>query len=34
MKEHNQIWSQIPEHPYRILILGGPDQKKQIYYSI
>ena len=23
IKEHNSNWPQIPEHPYRILIIGG-----------
>ena len=23
IKEHNQNWPQIPDHPYRILIIGG-----------
>ena len=23
IKEHNPIWPQIPDHPYRILITGG-----------
>ena len=23
IKEHNENWSQIPNHPYRILIIGG-----------
>ena len=23
IKEHNPNWSEIPEHPYRILIIGG-----------
>ena len=22
-KEHNSSWPQIPDHPYRILIIGG-----------
>ena len=22
-KEHNEEWSYIPDHPYRILIIGG-----------
>ena len=22
-KEHNEIWPYIPDHPYRILIIGG-----------
>ena len=28
-KEHNPHWPQIPDHPYRILII---DQEKQIHY--
>ena len=23
MKEHNPNWSEIPDHPYRILIIAG-----------
>ena len=23
IKEHNANWPQIPDHPYRILIIGG-----------
>ena len=28
IKEHNPNWSQIPEHPYRILIFGGSGSGK------
>ena len=27
-KEHNLICSQIPDHPYRILIIGGSGSRK------
>ena len=27
-KEHNEKWSYIPDHPYRILIIGGSDSGK------
>ena len=28
IKEHNPNWSQIPDYPYRILIIGGPGSVK------
>ena len=28
IKEHNPNWPQIPEHPYRILIIGGSGSGK------
>ena len=28
MKEHNQNWPQSPDHPYRILIIGGSGSGK------
>ena len=28
IKEHNQNWSQIPDHPYRIIIIGGSGSAK------
>ena len=28
IKEHNPSWPQIPEHPYRILIIGGSGSEK------
>ena len=27
-KEHNEKWSYIPDHPYRILIVGGSGSGK------
>ena len=27
-KEHNPNWPQIPDHPYRILIIGGSGSEK------
>ena len=28
-KEHNPNCSQVPDHPYRILIIGGSGSKKR-----
>ena len=28
IKEHNPNWSEIPDHPYRILIIGGSGSGK------
>ena len=28
MKEDNPNWSEIPDHPYRLLIIGGPRSEK------
>ena len=28
INEHNPNWSQIPDHPYRILIIGGSGSRK------
>ena len=28
IKEHNRNWPQIPDHPYRILIIGGSGSRK------
>ena len=28
IKEHNPKWPEIPDHPYRILIVGGPGSRK------
>ena len=30
--KHNQNWSYIPDHPYRILIIGGSGSGKQMHY--
>ena len=30
--ECNSRWPYILDHPYRILIIGVPDQKKQMHY--
>ena len=30
IKEHNPNWSEIPDHPYRILIVGGSGSRKTI----
>ena len=27
-KEHNEKWPYIPDHPYRILIIGGSGSRK------
>ena len=29
IKEHNPNWSEIPDHPYKILIIGGPGSGKK-----
>ena len=29
IKKHNPNWTQIPDHPYRILIVGGPGSVKK-----
>ena len=34
IKEHNPDWPQIPDHPYRILIMEALDLEKQIHYLI
>ena len=28
IKKHNPNWSQIPDHPYRILIIRGSESEK------
>ena len=28
IKKYNQKWSEIPDHPYRILIIGGSGSRK------
>ena len=30
--EHNKNWPYTPEHPYRILIIGGSGSGKEMYY--
>ena len=30
--QHNKNWPYIPDHPYRIFIIGGSGSGKQIYY--
>ena len=30
--EHNKNWPYIPDHPYRILIIGGSGSGKTNYY--
>ena len=27
-KEHNKIWPYLPDHPYRVLIIGGSGSGK------
>ena len=34
IKEHNPNWPQIPDHSYRMLIIGGSGSEKQIHYLI
>ena len=29
---HNKNWPCTPDHPYRILIIGGSGSGKQMYY--
>ena len=31
-KQHNFNWPYIPDHPYRILIIRGQEQEKQMHY--
>ena len=33
-KKHNEKWQYIPDHLYRIVIIGGLDQEKQTYCLI
>ena len=33
-KKHNEKWPYIPDHPDRILIIGGSGSGKQIHYLI
>ena len=30
--KHNPDWSYIPDHPYRILIIGGSGSGKKMHY--
>ena len=30
--ERRKNWPYIPDHPYRILIIGGQHLEKQVYY--
>ena len=32
IKEHNSNWPEIPDHPYRLLIIGGSGLEKQMHY--
>ena len=34
LEQYNSNWPEILNHLYRILIVAGSDQEKQIYYSI
>ena len=34
IKEHNPNWPHIPDHPYRILIIGDSGSGKKNYYLI
>ena len=29
IKKNNRNWSKIPDHPYRILIIGGTESRKK-----
>ena len=33
-RQHNRKWPYIPDHPYRILIIGGSRSGKTIDYQI
>ena len=33
-KEHNKKWPFIPDHPYKILIIGDSDYEKQMHYLV
>ena len=30
--QHNSKWSYIPDHPYRIVIIGGLGSRKTMHY--
>ena len=30
--QHNLKWQYIPDHPYRILIIGGSESGKKMHY--
>ena len=32
--EHNLNWPQIPDHPYRILLIGGSGLEEETHYLI
>ena len=34
IKQYNPIWSEIPDHPYRLLTVGGCGLEKKINYLI
>ena len=31
-RKHSPNWPYIPDHPYRILIVGGQDLERQVHY--
>ena len=31
-RKHNPNWPYIPDHSYRILIVGGQDLERQVHY--
>ena len=33
-KEHNEKWPYIPDHPYRILIIGSGSRKTNIFLNL
>ena len=33
-EDHNLKWSYIPDHPYRMLIIGGSGSRKQMHCLI
>ena len=34
IKEHNPDWLQIPDHPYRVLIIGGSGSGKNVLLNL
>ena len=34
IKEHNPNWRQIPDHPYRIFIIGGSEYVKKSLHNL
>ena len=32
IKQHNSKWPHIPDHPHRILIVGGSESEKKMHH--